>query len=41
MIDLLIAAAIGFVFGSLFGIFLVALLISIDNRKNKRRDDHD
>ena len=35
MIDLLIAAVIGFVFGTLFGVFLIALLIGSDSRRHR------
>lgn len=41
MIDLLIAAAIGFVFGALFGIFLIAVLVYVDDRKTRRKENND
>lgn len=39
MIDLLIAAAVGFVFGALFGVFLIALLLANDGKKGRYDDD--
>lgn len=42
MIDLLIAAVVGFVFGALFGIFLIATLVYVDDhRKTRRKENND
>ena len=42
MIDLLIAAAVGFVFGALFRVFLIAALVYVDDhRKTRRKDNND